>query len=613
MTHNRFAGIRKCLLLGLLGMGGWWIFFHKTTPAVSNEVFAEMRPTQDEDLQQASGLTVDLQDELTEEQVNQLSQRLHQVLSPVSVQENSHRLYRLAIPATQNSPSFLKKTLAWLKQQPQVESVDIDWVYSIPEKNLQFQPKLPKGSLVAKTTPSAAHPFVPNDPLFDRQWHMQQIRMPEAWSFSQGNGVVVAVVDTGVALVEDLKNAKFVPGRNFVDDSDNTWDDNGHGTHVAGTIAQSTNNGMGVTGVSHAATIMPIKVLSATGSGSVTGIAAGIRWAVDHGANVINMSLGGPFYSEPLAKAVKYARDKGVLVVCAAGNEGRGRVSYPAASPGALAVAATQFDETTTFYSNWGKQIAVAAPGDNTREDQNGDGIPDGVLQNTILPESKEDYFLFMGTSMASPHVAGVGALLYSTGITDPNEVEEIIKKTAHKPVHYQGNKDPRYGAGIVNAAAAVTAARQHQGGAQLVVLGLLGFCAFLLRRRFSLVAVGTATFFAGGLWMISQLVPAAPTWVHATSAGVPLALDGLFAAHSVLLFSAAIPLTLVLLGYGIKQLQPVLVGLCAGYAAVLLVGLLHPLQLAFFGLVGSKVWMTVNGLLCLLLFFLLMPKTKRA
>jgi serine protease len=285
--------------------------------------------------------------------------------------------------------------------------------------------------------------------------------MPEAWTRNQGEGVVVAVVDTGVTPVEDLGGTELVPGWNFVDNSADTRDDHGHGTHVAGTIAQTTHNGVGVAGVAYRAKIMPIKVLSAGGSGSVAGIAEGIQWATDHGARVINMSLGGPFYSQVLAKAVRYAHERGVVVVCAAGNDGRGKVSYPAANAGALAVAATQFDETTTFYSNWGKEISVAAPGGNTRVDQNGDGVPDGVLQNTVTPGNidKQDYLLFMGTSMASPHVAGVAALLVSAGVRDPHVVKTLLEQTAHRPTAYRGKRDPHYGAGIVDASAALAAA----------------------------------------------------------------------------------------------------------------------------------------------------------
>jgi len=164
-----------------------------------------------------------------------------------------------------------------------------------------------------------------------------------------------------------------------------------------------------------------------------------------------------------LAKAVKYAHDKGVVVVCAAGNDGRGKVSFPAANLGAIAVAATQYDEATTFYSNWGKEIAIAAPGGNTRLDQNNDGLPDGVLQNTVTPGNigKQDYLLFMGTSMASPHIAGVAALLVSQGVRNPEQVAQLLQKTARRPAQYRGKHDSHYGAGIADAAAAVAAAHQ--------------------------------------------------------------------------------------------------------------------------------------------------------
>ena len=121
-------------------------------------------------------------------------------------------------------------------------------------------------------------------------------------------------------------------------------------------------------------------------------------------------------------------------------------------------MAATQFDEKTTFYSNWGKEITIAAPGGNTRLDQNNDGVPDGVMQHTVTPGNieKQDYLLFMGTSMASPHVAGVAALLYSKGVKDPDEIVDILRKTAYQPKGYQGKNDPHYGAGIIDAEAAL-------------------------------------------------------------------------------------------------------------------------------------------------------------
>ena len=203
--------------------------------------------------------------------------------------------------------------------------------------------------------------YTPNDPEFSKQWNLRMIRMPEAWDLSRGKGVVVAVIDTGIAYedhddyvqVPDLSGARFVPGYDFVHDTDHPNDDNGHGTHVAGNIAQRTNNGIGVAGVAFEARLMPLKVLDRSGIGNSADIADAIRWAVDHGAKVLNLSLGGPGYSGVMERAVAYARAKGAVVVCAAGNAGTGQVSYPAAYAGAVAVGAVGPDGQLAPYSSW--------------------------------------------------------------------------------------------------------------------------------------------------------------------------------------------------------------------------------------------------------------------
>jgi serine protease len=418
-------------------------------------------------------VVVDFRDDEPHDQIVALGQKLGVHFAPASSLVDVDEIYTVET----GDPERLIEVL---RADPDVEAADLELIYRLPEDGMEEDEGIPDEN-------DPAHVGFPNDPKYKHQWHLEQIHAKQAWKGAQGDGVIVAVVDTGVAKVPDLAQTELVAGYNFVNNSSDATDDHGHGTHVAGTIAQSTHNGVGVAGVAFKAKIMPIKVLSARGSGSVSGIAEGIRFAADHGAKVINMSLGGPIASSVLAKAVKHAHDKGVTVVCAAGNDGRGKVSYPAAYPDAVAVAATQFDETTTFYSNWGKEIDVAAPGGNTRVDQNGDGLPDGVLQNTVVPgdTSRNDYLWFMGTSMASPHVAGVAALIISAGVTNPDQVEKILKDTARAP---KGKKiddyEKHYGAGIVDAAAAVKKAKEQAGHSSWpwLLAASLGYA--LLRRR---------------------------------------------------------------------------------------------------------------------------------
>ncbi|MBM4031952.1 MAG: hypothetical protein FJ291_09220 [Planctomycetes bacterium] len=339
--------------------------------------------------------------------------------------------------------------------------------------------------------------MTPNDPYYQYQWHLDipqssenpawhgsnggGINVEPAWDVSQGLGVVVAVVDTGVAYenyskpppqpktyyeAPDLANTTFVPGYNFIADTTHANDDDGHGTHVTGTIAQSTNNSLGVAGVAFRCSIMPVKVLNSRGSGTAATVADGIRFAADNGAKVINMSLGWPVTGgvpydpgETVRSAVAYAYGMGVTIVCASGNDGESAVAYPAAYDDyCIAVGATRYDETRPSYSNYGASLDLVAPGGDLGVDQNGDGYADGVLQNTFGNRLDDwNYFFYQGTSMAAPHVSGVAALIIALGVTNPDEVRSILQSTAEDKGAV--GWDQLYGYGLVHAYAAVQVA----------------------------------------------------------------------------------------------------------------------------------------------------------
>ncbi|MGL5136091.1 MAG: S8 family peptidase, partial [Planktothrix sp.] len=298
---------------------------------------------------------------------------------------------------------------------------------------------------------------VPNDPLYGQQWNFRSINLEGAWSETQGEGVTVAVIDTGVSQVPDLEQTQFVEGYDFVNDKIEAVDDNGHGTHVAGTIAQSTNNNYGVAGIAYKAKIMPLKVLSSGGGGTISDIAEAIKFAADHNADVINMSLGGGGESGLMQEAIDYAYSKGVVIIGAAGNSGDNCAGYPARYPKVLGVAALDPAGNKTPYSNFGAGVDIAAPGGLIQE---GNEVG-GILQNTIDPSTGEGVFAaFQGTSMAAPHVAGVAALIKASGVTEPEQVVNIIKESARKV-----SEDPlnHFGAGHLDATNAVQMALKGQ------------------------------------------------------------------------------------------------------------------------------------------------------
>ena len=325
----------------------------------------------------------------------------------------------------------------------------------------------------------------PNDELYFHQWHLYNpthggIQMQSAWSLSTGSGVIVAILDTGVTAnsryeqdptgltrfygkAPDLAETDFVPGYDFVNRDQYPDDDSnpGHGTHIAGIIAQSTYNEIGVAGIAYNASLMPVKVLNSSGAGTYADIAEGLVWATNNGANVINLGLGGSEPSKTLENAVAYAYNYGATVIAAAGNNGTGNMCYPAAYDDyVIAVGATRYDETLTYYSNFGLSLDLVAPGGDLNVDQNGDGYSDGILQQTYQQKNGTSevlwgYCFMEGTSMAAAHVSGVAALLIANGIANtPDGVREALEFSAEDKG--MAGWDLEYGWGIVNAFAAL-------------------------------------------------------------------------------------------------------------------------------------------------------------
>jgi subtilisin family serine protease len=338
----------------------------------------------------------------------------------------------------------------------------------------------------------------PNDPKFPFQWHLRSsdggMWADTAWDLAtnRGAGVTVAVIDTGAAYenhngslggspqtfvqASDLASTTFVAPWDFVYDEPHANDDHGHGTHVTGTITEDTNNGIRMAGVAPNSSIMPLKAIDYLGDGTESDIADAILYAVDNGADVISMSLGFPGTGAPdgngnvcgeivgLTDALDYADAHGVTVIAASGNDGANTVLCPAAYPTVIAVGATKFDAQVTSYSNQGSALDITAPGGDF-VDQSGDGQIDGVLQESFCYDGVimlwlDLYDAFcdvynMGTSMATPHVAGTAALLLGEDPTlTPSEVRALLEGTARD----QGaiGRDDTYGWGVLDAAGAV-------------------------------------------------------------------------------------------------------------------------------------------------------------
>lgn len=395
----------------------------------------------------------------------------------------------------------------------------------------------------------------PNDPYYSRQWHYTNINLPAAWDIStgtrsDGEDVVVAVVDTGVYLAHPDLSGQLLSGYDFVSSEsmsndgngiDNNPDDPGdstqrgysswHGTHVAGTIGAASNNNVGVAGVSWGVKILPVRVLG-VGGGTSYDIIQGLYYSAglenDSGtvpsqkADIINMSLGSYGYSASEQLVMNELYEAGVIVVAAAGNDGISSPSYPASYNHVISVSATDYADNLTDYSNYGSNIDLAAPGGDTSADLNRDGNGDGVLSTLVSDASgsrQPTYTYYNGTSMAAPHVAGVLALMKAIyPALTPSEVESLVSSGSISDDLGSSGKDIQYGYGRINALKAATIAAQLASGAEVELPVVLQSSP----SRISLGSSGSSSTLTisntgGGDPLISSVVSSA-SWLSVTA-----------------------------------------------------------------------------------------------
>lgn len=342
---------------------------------------------------------------------------------------------------------------AWLKRHPSLTLVkDISPYFIIQSKELKTSELL--AVLIEQEEIEFAEPnyiiskqavkHIPNDEFFKPyQWNLSHISVEEGWEFSSGSkDVTIAIIDTGVDPNHDDLQGKVLPGFNAIDGSTNSYDTHGHGTHVAGIAAALTNNVSGIAGIAWKNTILPVKVLNERGEGSSFEVARGIRWAVDQGADVINLSLGDYHHSIILYDAIRYAYKNDVVLISASGNDGIGEPMYPAMYDEVLTVGSVNQNRDVSFFSNYGNHLDVTAPGEQ---------IPSTFPDNS--------YVVMSGTSMATPHVTGLAGLIRAIRPDLTNEeVYNVIRDNAID--HGSKGKDPYYGFGEINVAKALRAIR---------------------------------------------------------------------------------------------------------------------------------------------------------
>jgi len=437
----------------------------------------------------------------------------------------------------------------------------------------------------------------PNDPLWEKQWNLRQIDAPFAWRASQGAGVRVAVLDTGISPVEDLLALDAETSRSFVPNSRGWMDEAGHGTHVAGTIAQATHNGLGVAGVAQHVTLISYRVLGPSGFGQSDWIAAAIDAATDDGVDVINMSLGSSVYSKVIHVAIQKAVARGIVVVAAAGNTGRQGLGYPGRLKEVIGVAAVGPDGTRAPYSSFGKGVELAAPGGDLSQKEG------GILQSTIDGEGGSTYRALQGTSMAAPHVTGAVAVLKSMGLSGPAAVNVLLSSAR---TDTPGQVQPTIGYGQLDLGAAVKRVQHQYWGRRFAAGGFLaGILALLasLPLGMALRASGVGAMTAGGLFLLPWM-PIAPNlpvqWLSKGILEWPAAFGFPHLVSFPLWASAALPLGLCFFLGLTRGMGAMVAAFSAGFGGALIAaawtGAILPWWLGSFG----TVWLMGNGIICL-------------
>jgi serine protease len=561
-----FAGI---LVFSGLGLEA------KTTRANENPIVVQNEaPLAESDDEVPGEVVVDLRDDLSSDDLS--ATKSEYALHPNSAWSDAHDKIEVAVVPVSDELAFLER----LDRDPRVEHAE------------------PMAVLRAS--------FVHNDPLYEKQWHLQRVGAESAWEYSCGLGVTVAVVDTGVACFDkgpfsrgtDLSGTRCDGGYNFVTDTAEAYDDQGHGTHVAGTVAQTTDNGKGTAGLAFCARLMPVKVLNRFGWGTLANVAEGIRFATDNGAEVINLSLGGSGKSRILEDAVDHALAKGVVVVAAAGNSGKS-VGYPAGYDGVIAVSASDSNDKIAWFSSRGPQVAIAAPGVN-------------VTQQTVCDSGRnrcELFGSFSGTSMASPHVAGAAAMMIGLGASGPEAVRAALASGAVP-------KDDAnlFGAGILNAGASAARLYWLHEGLRVFALFVLGALVIRRIKKRGGEPVSKASLLPGALMGGLGLLPVLPLlhllprlgehrWLGELALRPfgewDLVLDA--GLHRWLPLANALPVVaLTVLLFGVKRLRPTIGGFALGVSALLTQLAVQGDVATPFGSLLTRLWLVANVALCL-------------